>query len=422
MELTAGRARRLARVLTVAAFGTLVVGVGTPAFGASPSDDRAEFHDGNATRCDQIDGVPDEHFQVSGQGSSAGGDGFVEVTTEGKKRVNVEITSDGEDAGVVVDAVVVKGGDGYNVYRDPYVPPALDPPQNYISPLNMGGNVADISHWFVCYSLDETPPAGEGALIVAKEVVTPDGTPVAPLPEEYTVTVTCTGEDYDETFIVTFGPAGGLPNEGIGALTGLPVDAVCTVEENVSGLPDDAVVSYHPPEALTEGVTVEDGAFVIVKVVNDFSGVEVLTGEVEVVKVVSASGPVDLPESFTANLTCSDGTAEEITLPGDGGAGSPVVEVTAGADCIVEEGSVPEGWTVTYTVDGSHDTEQASFVVAPDETTEVTVTNSASSPSPTLPNTGAMPTASSSLPLAAVGVLGLGALALLSRFVITARR
>ncbi len=34
------------------------------------------------------------------------------------------------------------------------------PTQHYISPLNPGGNVPAISHWFVCYHLDERPTDG----------------------------------------------------------------------------------------------------------------------------------------------------------------------------------------------------------------------------------------------------------------------
>jgi hypothetical protein len=56
---------------------------------------------------------------------------------------------------VVIDAVVVKGGNGYNTYTDStYLPPTLQPDQHYIPTLNNGGNVPTISHWFVCYHLE----------------------------------------------------------------------------------------------------------------------------------------------------------------------------------------------------------------------------------------------------------------------------
>ena len=59
----------------------------------------------------------------------------------------------------VIDAVVVKGGNGHNVYLNPsFLPPTLGSPQHYISPFNGGGNVPTISHWFVCYHLTTPPP------------------------------------------------------------------------------------------------------------------------------------------------------------------------------------------------------------------------------------------------------------------------
>jgi hypothetical protein len=61
-------------------------------------------------------------------------------------------------AGMVIDAIIVKGGNGYNEYTTPsFLPPTLASPQHYISPLNRGGNVPTISHWFLCYH-PGTPP------------------------------------------------------------------------------------------------------------------------------------------------------------------------------------------------------------------------------------------------------------------------
>jgi len=42
--------------------------------------------------------------------------------------LQVDITAEGDAAGVVVDAVVVKGSNGYNLYQDPFVPPTEAPP------------------------------------------------------------------------------------------------------------------------------------------------------------------------------------------------------------------------------------------------------------------------------------------------------
>ena len=61
-----------------------------------------------------------------------------------------------------VHAVVVHGGNGYNKYVDPNtLPPTLPPDQHYIAPLNGGGQIPTLSHWFVCYAASGTPvPVG----------------------------------------------------------------------------------------------------------------------------------------------------------------------------------------------------------------------------------------------------------------------
>ncbi len=70
------------------------------------------------------------------------------------QEVDVAITG---PSTTVVDAVVVKGANGYNSYSNPtYLPPTLEPDQHYIPPFNNGGNIPTISHWFACY---HTQPA-----------------------------------------------------------------------------------------------------------------------------------------------------------------------------------------------------------------------------------------------------------------------
>ena len=91
------------------------------------------------------------------------------------------VTNSGQDLqisvpnGVTVDAVVVKGGNGYNVYSNTtYLPPKLASPQDYVAPLNNGGNIPTISHWFVCYgSAAKTPVGAVGGLLVAGALAVP---------------------------------------------------------------------------------------------------------------------------------------------------------------------------------------------------------------------------------------------------------
>ena len=74
------------------------------------------------------------------------------------QEVDISITG----SNIVIDAVVVKGGNGYNTYSNStYLPPTLASPQHYIPPFNNGGNVPTISHWFVCYHIGPTNGAPE---------------------------------------------------------------------------------------------------------------------------------------------------------------------------------------------------------------------------------------------------------------------
>ena len=68
----------------------------------------------------------------------------------------------------IVDAVVVKGANGYNSYRNPNdLPPSLEPDQHYIPPFNNGGNMPTISHWFACYHIEPAAVTPEVPLVLA---------------------------------------------------------------------------------------------------------------------------------------------------------------------------------------------------------------------------------------------------------------
>jgi hypothetical protein len=160
-----GRARkRVVVALSFGAFATIAVGLGwlvSPAAAQSPSDSRARFVEGNVTTCAGI-GLPSD-VQVGSASSTNARDAHVEGTV--KSNAGTTHSGQGQEldvattgSGVVVDAIVVKGGPAYNLYSDPSVlPPTLRPDQHYISPFNGGGNVPTISHWFVCYRLGPPP-------------------------------------------------------------------------------------------------------------------------------------------------------------------------------------------------------------------------------------------------------------------------
>ncbi|MGH3011031.1 MAG: DUF5979 domain-containing protein [Gaiellaceae bacterium] len=341
---------------------------------ATPSDPRADFFPGNATTCGQV-GFPDD-VQIGADDSDDAADAFVVGTTTGidPDRLQVEITPAGAAAGVVVHAVVVKGSNGYNVYTAPFVPPDEAPPQNYISPRNNGGNVANISHWFVCYTFGGIEP-DQGELIVLKRVIPPRGPTVEPLPTEFTVDVTCitpTGGTIEETFI--FGEGGGVGTTlgGTRARIGIPVGSTCTVVElSTDTFPDGSVVRYIPGQTVTIG----EGIGVVVLVVNNFRDVETLTGSLRINKVVEPPS-ADPPSSFRVHVACNDRTSTTVTVPAGGSA--TVKGIRAGAYCAVKERtrSLPSDLEVTYSGDGVVQVRRHGIVqIVENETVELTITN-----------------------------------------------
>jgi hypothetical protein len=149
----------------------------------SPSDPRATFVAGNVETCAEA-GFPSAIRVAGEEGSASDANVSGTVKTNAgsvQPGVGTELDVAITGANVVIDAVVVKGGNASNVYTNPAVlPPTLPPDQHYISPLNAGGNVPDISHWFVCYHI--STPAPNGSLTVLKAVIPPHGLPVTPLP------------------------------------------------------------------------------------------------------------------------------------------------------------------------------------------------------------------------------------------------
>ena len=135
--------------------GALIATMVTPGGAASPSDGRATFHSGNVVNCGQVGFAGSQTAFGNGANPITAG-GFTTTITGSGTQANITLPL---PAGVAVQAVVVKGGPAYNVYSNAAVlPPTLASPQNYISPLNGGGNVPTISHWFICYTGGNTPP------------------------------------------------------------------------------------------------------------------------------------------------------------------------------------------------------------------------------------------------------------------------
>jgi len=133
-------------VVTVGLIGAALATAGFigTAGAAEPSDDRATFHEGNATTCSDV-GFPNDTILFV-NGANDGSDANVSGTV-GDGGTTLNVTNIG---GVEIHAIVVKGGDGYNVYST-NVP-------DMISPSVGAGQIPQISHWFVCYGPPAPPP------------------------------------------------------------------------------------------------------------------------------------------------------------------------------------------------------------------------------------------------------------------------
>jgi len=346
---------------------------------AVPSDPRAIFVEGNVVTCAGVGAAGS--IQVGSASNSNASDGNVAGTVaintgpiQPGRGQELDVAILNPNPGVVViDRVVVKGSNGFNIYADPAVlPPTLLPPQHYISPLTDGTNVPRISHWFVCYHLATPPPTGE--LVVDKIVIPPNGVPIDPLPVEFVAMVDC--DNLPAPVEVTFGPGGG---QGTPTIDNLPVGTVCTVVETTTGFPAGTIVTYDPPGLDTDGVTIPAGNVgVTVAIINDFADLPLQHAAVAVVKEVVLPVPpgVQLPSQYTVALECTDGTDVTLSLPGTGGPSTPAtVPVAVGSLCGLQEDSTsfPAGWTVTYRVDGGDPmTNVAVFSV--ESTAEITVT------------------------------------------------
>jgi len=216
------------------------------------------------------------------------------------------------------------------------------------------------------------------------------------------------------TALVTFGIGGG--RAATSTITGIPVGTVCTVVEQTTTLPPNTVITYNPAGADTTGVTIGEAAGIVVSITNDFSGLAPQSGNLRLVKALLPGPPgLTLPASYTARVVCDDGTDTNVTLPGGGGDGTPLVSAAADAVCAVGEdiGPLPAGWVVTYSVDGGPASSSPPvFVVTANATVTVTITNDPSAVAvvttapPSTPEPTAAPTMPATLPPTGAGMSG----------------
>jgi len=108
---------------------------------AAAADPRATPHDGNATTCDAA-GLAGSILEAPADYTYARGkvpdDQYVDILTV--------------SPAVTVTGIVVKGGDGYNVYEPGKLGLPATPPWTDLRSPNVGqnDNIPQLSHWYVC--------------------------------------------------------------------------------------------------------------------------------------------------------------------------------------------------------------------------------------------------------------------------------
>jgi uncharacterized repeat protein (TIGR01451 family) len=240
----------------------------------------------------------------------------------------------------------VKGGDGYNQYPGTALTSLLEP-------VNNGGQIAALSHFLVCGTLQPVP----GAVDVKKVVV---GTP----PEGVTtfpIEVDCDGTK-------TTLNLGNGDDQTVQAAAA----ATCTVSETNS---HGATVMYTVDDGTpgdSASVQIQSGQTTDVTVTNTYSETPPpSTGSVSVTKDVTGVPPSDLGD-FTFSLDC-DGVVTPITVAA--GDTQAVDNITDGADCTLTETDSQGATSTTFSVDSGTPGPTAEFTVHGDETTDVSVDN-----------------------------------------------
>jgi hypothetical protein len=160
------RARLLRTLAASGAIGLASIGL-VAAVGGSSAPAQTESN-GNVTTCAQV-GFPND--------TQTTGDSNVDITASGSS-ITVSIVG----SGVVIDAVVVKGGPNANIYS-----PGGE--GTFTTPINpANGQPYGLSHYFVCYHIEEVtttaPPetpttAATPTTAGAAATVTPQGPQVA---------------------------------------------------------------------------------------------------------------------------------------------------------------------------------------------------------------------------------------------------
>lgn len=347
-----GRWRRLAMLAGVAvvASGTVVAVAQTASAGAVSADDsRATVGQGNINAC-----PAGTTTLVDGDSTTTQNGITVTVTHTAASQLNpfpaggVTTLPAGTDvltvtlpAGKTLTGdIYVKGGDGYNDYPGSAL-------TSLIPPVNTGGTIAALSHFFVCGSL--TQPT---ASVSVTKVVSGSGTGSS---GTFAVEVDC-GAGHDSTVTLSGGDTK--------TVTGIPGGTSCTVTETGTGQSTSHTytVGAGAAGATPPTFAVVGGQTTAVTVTNTYA-----PATVQVTKTVVGTAPAGVT-TFPINIVCG-ATTTTLTLA-NGGTGS--ASAPGGTTCSVTETDA-HGATTTYSVAGGGSA--AGFVLTNGATTHVTVTN-----------------------------------------------
>ncbi|MGI9610415.1 MAG: hypothetical protein ACR2NL_09010 [Acidimicrobiia bacterium] len=291
--------------------------------------------------------------------SASNSDAFVTVTSDGTYLTVVP------QPGVNVWRTVVKGGNNSNVYLDNDL-------VGLHSPLNNGGNVPAISHWTVCYTVDEVP---NYQFQIAK---TQNGGPEAGTTFDFEVQCD-TGTPFDVTV-------------GAGAdLTALS-DVIETDSDSCTVTEVDATggLGSWSTDELTISKDLSSDQVIVFEFVNTWIEPEPESANIWVNKKFEGPESWDFGFAFICQdfgnqdtFVLSGGESEHITVP------FLLNGVTDDDDyygnlCAVVEQALPGDWTVNVSVSGASDYEVISeagqlsgalFEVHPGDSISITFEN-----------------------------------------------
>lgn len=197
---------------TFAVAATLFSGAAASAVEEPTEDSRATIVAGNLTSCGDGD-----------KGADVGGDEIPEdhlTFTGGEEDVDQYLDITAIADGVTVTGIVVKGGTDSNVYVPgendlSATPPWLD----LRAPLNDGGNIPQISHWFVCGTVTTTTTTTTSTTETTTETTTTTA-PATTTTEPLTTTPSATTTDSSITATSSASGAPATTTSGAVAPTG----------------------------------------------------------------------------------------------------------------------------------------------------------------------------------------------------------